>query len=484
MSSQINVKSGLFWNAINSFGRLGLSFLATVFLSRILTPSDFGTYGILLIFITISELIADSGMGGYIVKQKNVDSLDYDTLFVYNFVVSVVLYIILFISAPLIASFYEDKSLILGARLCGIVVIIQSISIISTARLLKDLSFKILAIISIVSGLVGLVAALLWGYFIGGYFALILQSIVSVSLNSFGVIWVTKTIPHIRFDFQRFKKQFSFGINLMGSTILQSVTNNLSNNIIAKIFNLNLAGIYVQSAKLQNIPTSLTQSILDKTFFPVFSKLNSDIREFNNQAIQMSRMAYAICFPLMSLIICLASPIILIVLGQQWIECIKTFQLLMFASFPLLIKIVNRNFLKALGFTRDIFLSDFYPFIILLICMGISIYLRNYYILVLSFVISNIASAAFSIYYISKRCKLSVVKLISDILTFCPVILIAVISVLFGSNGLIFSIIISLAFIIYFVTYYIIGVPEYNIITQQIRKILHKIRFKWENYFV
>lgn len=477
MSNQINVKSGLFWNAINSFGRLGLSFLATVFLSRILTPSDFGTYGILLIFITISELIADSGMGGYIVKQKNVDSLDYDTLFVYNFVVSVVLYIVLFLSAPLIASFYEDNSLVLGTRLCGIVVIIQSISIISTARLLKDLSFKILAIISIISGLVGLVAALLWGYFIGGYFALILQSIVSVSLNSFGLMWVTKTIPHFRFDFQRFKKQFSFGINLMGSTILQSVTNNLSNNIIAKIFNMNLAGIYVQSAKLQNIPTSLTQSILDKTFFPVFSKINSDLSEFNKQAIQMSRMAYAICFPLMSLIICLAYPIILIVLGEQWIECIKTFQLLMFASYPLLIKIINRNFLKALGYTRDIFLTDLYPFVILLVCMGVSIYLRSYYILVLSFVISNIASAAFSIYYISKRCKLSVAQLFKDILVFCPIIITAVLSVLWCSNNLTIGIVILLAFIFYFVFYYFIGIPEYIIISQQVRKLLHKNKF-------
>lgn len=477
MSDKISVKSGLFWNAINSFGRLGLSFLATVFLSRILTPSDFGTYGILLIFITISELIADSGMGGYIVKQKNVDSLDYDTLFVYNLVVSVLLYLILFFLSPAIARFYGDESLVLGTRLCGIVVIIQSISIIATARLLKDLSFKVLAIISIVSGAAGLISALVWGYFIGGYFALILQSLVSVSLNSFGMMWVTKTIPHIRFDYLRFKKQFSFGINLMGSTILQSVTNNLSNNIIAKIFNMNLAGIYVQSAKLQNIPTSLTQSILDKTFFPVFSKINTDLEEFNKQASQMSRMAYAICFPLMSLIICLASPIILIVLGQQWIGCVKTFQLLMFASFPLLIKIVNRNYLKALGYTRDIFLIDLYPFIILLVCIGVSIYLHSYYILVLSFVVSNIASVAFSIYYVSKRCKLSAAKLINDILTFCPIILTAVISVLWGCNGLIINIIISLTFIIYYIFYYIIAVPEYIIITQRIRKVLHKNKF-------
>ena len=474
MSEVLNVKSGLFWNSINSFGRLGLNFLATVFLSRILTPSDFGTYGILLIFITISELIADSGMGGYIVKHKEVDSLDYDTLFVYNLVVSVLLYAVLFISAPYIARFYEDESLILGTRLCGIVVIIQSISIISTARLLKELSFKILAIISIVSGAIGLVSALIWGYCIGGYFALILQSLVSVTLNTVGLMWFTKTIPHFRFNFSRFKKQFSFGINLMGSTILQSITNNLSNNIIAKLFNMNLAGIYVQSSKLQNIPTSLIQSILDKTFFPVFSKINSDLEEFNRQARQMSRMAYAIGFPLMSLIICLARPIILIVLGTQWIECIKTFQLLMFASYPLLIKIINRNFLKALGFTRDILFIDLFPFFILLILLSVSIFLRSYYILVLSLVICNITSAVFSIYYISKRCQQSIVTPINSILPFCPIIIIAFLS-FFGGDKELFIIISFIGFFLYFIICFIIGLPEYVMIVQQMRNILRKL---------
>lgn len=123
MSDDKQIKLGLFWNAVNSFGRLGLNFLATVILARLLTPSDFGTYGILLIFITISELIADSGMGGYIVKKQNVDSLDYDTLFLYNLIVSCILYIVLYFSAPWLAHFYADESLIMGTRICGIVVI-------------------------------------------------------------------------------------------------------------------------------------------------------------------------------------------------------------------------------------------------------------------------------------------------------------------------------------------------------------------------
>lgn len=474
MNNKYSIQSGIFWNAINSIGRLGLSFLATVFLSRILTPSDFGTYGVLIIFITIAELIADSGMGGYIVKQQNVDSLDYDTLFVYNLAVSVILYILLFISAPYIAIFYKDESLVLGMRLCGIVIIAQSISIIATARLQKELAFKNLAIISILSGVTGLIFALLWGYYIGGYFSLILQSIVSVLTNSFGVMWILKSIPRLRFDRNRFKKQFRFGINLMGSTMLQSVTCNISNNIIAKIFNMNLAGIYTQSAKLQTIPTSLAQSILDKTLFPVFSKLSTDLDLFNIQAYKMSRITYALCFPLMSIIIYLAKPIILIILGEQWTDCIKTFQILMLASFPMLIKNVNRNFIKSLGFTKDILLMEFYPFLILIVCVGISVYSKSYFFLVISIVLSTFVSAVMSIYYLSKRCLQKTSKLIKSIIIFTPFIFEAFLSIVLENNGLFYYSIFLLLTALTILSYNLLGITEYVQLVHKFKLVLNK----------
>lgn len=477
MSDDKQIKLGLFWNAVNSFGRLGLNFLATVILARLLTPSDFGTYGILLIFITISELIADSGMGGYIVKKQNVDSLDYDTLFLYNLIVSCILYIVLYFSAPWLAHFYADESLIMGTRICGIVVIIQSVSIISTARLLKDFSFKILAIISLLSGVLGLISALVWGYFIGGYFALILQSLVSVSVNSLGVIWVTKYIPHLRFNFSRFKDQFSFGINLMGSTLLQSITNNISNNIIAKTFNMNLAGIYVQSAKLQSIPTTLIQSIADKTFFPVFAKLSTDVAQFNLQASQMSRMVYAFCFPLITLIICFARLIILIILGEQWIDCIYTFQILMFASYPLLVKNVNRNLLKALGFTRDIFRMEFYPFLFFMICIGVSIGFQSFLMMVVSIVLCSVFSAIMSMFYISKRSKQRMEILIKNILMFSPIILVACVSLFADTTSFISYLLYTLVVCAYIIVCYYIGVPEYVKIKHYIENLIQKIKY-------
>lgn len=473
MNNNVTLRSGLFWNAVNSIGRLGLNFVATIILSRLLTPSDFGTYGILLIFITVSELIADSGMGGYIIKQQNVDDLDYDTLFVYNLVVSIFLYIIIFVLAPYIAEFYNNESLCLGIRICSSVIVIQSMSIIATARLLKGMLFKKMAVISIFSGIIGLLTAVAWGYFWGGYFALIIQLLVSGSLNSFGQMYAVRSVPRLRFDFLRFKKQFRFGINLMGSTMLQSLTTNIVNNIIAKIFNLRIAGIYVQSAKLQSIPTSLVQSILDKTFFPVFSKITFDLSLFNIQATKTSRMTYAICFPLLSLVICLADPLVYVVLGSQWIDCVKTFQILMLASYPMLVKVVNRNLLKALGYTGDILRMELYPFFMLVVGLVISVVIRSYLFLILSIVLCNVMSAIVSFVSVSKRSKISAYSQLANILRFSPVIIIAITSMFFTNGGLAYAIPLVLL-LLFVIVYYIIGVPEYVILVEQMIMFIRK----------
>lgn len=426
MKSNINFNKGLGWNIINSIFGLVVGLSSTVILSRLLTPSDFGTFGILLILITIAELLADSGMGGYLVKTKNISEEDYDTLFVYNFFTSVVLYLILFFTAPVIAEFYNNNSLILGIRLSSIVVVLQSISIIATANLLRSLAFKQLAIMNVISNIMGLLLAVIWAYYIGGFLALVVQSIVSVSINSLGKIWISKSIPHFRFDFKCFKRQFSFGINLMGSTVIQSISSNISNNIIAKIFDVSLAGSFIQSSKLQSVPVSLIQGVLDRTFFPILSKINDNMSLFIMESRKISRFTYALCYPMFTFIIVLGKPIIVILLGDQWIECVMTFQFLMLASFPALVKILNRNILKSLGHTEDIFLMELFPFIVLCVCFIITVYIKSYNMFVFLMVVYSFISSLVSTVFVSRRFNQNIRVMISDVLSYSPFFVISI----------------------------------------------------------
>lgn len=461
MSSKINIRKGIGWNVINSLFRVTLGILSTIILSRMLSPSDFGIFGVLMIFITASELLADCGMASYIVRTNNIHANDYDTLFVYNFTVSLLLYIVLYLIAPWIAAFYNNDALILGTRLSCIVVIFQSVSIIANANLLRNLAFKELTIISIISSILGLIAAIIWAYYIGDFFALVMQSLVSVFINSVGQLWITKIIPHFHFNFDCFKKQFAFGINLMGSTILQSFCSNISTNIIAKIFNVNLAGIFIQSSKLQNVSVSVIQGVIDRTFFPTLSKISNDLDSFILESRKLNRMSCAIFFPLFTFVVILAKPIVIILLGEQWIECVTTFQLLMIGAFPALIKILNRNVLKALGHTRDIFITDFLTFIFFAWCLFMSLYFKNYILFVVFAIMYNFLCAFISIVYISKRFNMPIMPIIKDVYTYIPFLLISIVDLFINDYGMMYYIINFTFVIILLFMYFMFKNQEY-----------------------
>lgn len=229
MNKTGSVKFGILWNSLQQFGQLGITFVSTIILARLLTPEDYGIYGILMIFISVSEMLADSGIAGYIIKKQNVTPIYYDTLFVYNMCVSGIMYLFLFFSAPFIADFYEKEMLISVIRILGLVLLLHAFSITQFTRLLKDLQFHKLALISIVAGVAALCVALLLAYRGLGIWALIFQQLVLVALTTILYLVVNRRIPHFRFDMRVFKEQFAFGINLFGSSVLMAITNNIDN---------------------------------------------------------------------------------------------------------------------------------------------------------------------------------------------------------------------------------------------------------------
>lgn len=455
-----SIRIGLFWNTLNTIGRLGLSFLATIVLARILSPEDYGIWGLIAIFVSISELLADSGMGGYLVKKQDLRAIDYNTLFVYNLVVSVLLYILIFISAPFIANFYHNEGIIPAIRVASLAILFQALGITATSKLLKELRFKELAIISIGSGLFSFIVAIILAYNHFGYWALIYQNIVAALLASLGVYIYSRHLPRLKFNFGIFKEQFGFGVNLMGDNLLNSLSTNIGNNIIGKFFSLSLTGQYVQASKLQGISVSTISSIVDKTFFPHFSKINNDLSLIQRNSRKLSRLMYAYCFPLFLVVIFFAKFIVNLLLGSQWLECIPILQVLMIASFPALGKAMNRNILKAMGYTQAIFRIELYSTVFLSLTLCFAIAVKSFWVIILSVVITKFISYILSVFYLRSKCAFSIMRLFRDFIIFMPLALIPIIvGILFGFNILTFI----FGFIPLVATYSLAGVKEYQI---------------------
>ena len=179
------VKSGILWTSIQQFGTIGVQFFSIVILSRLLTPRDYGLLGMISIFITISNMLVDSGMGGSLLYKKNINQIDYYTLFIYNLVISCCIYVVIFFIAPFIADFYETPELSSLMRILAISIVINSFSIVQRYILYRNLKYKKIAIINLLSGSISLVLAIILAYNKLGVWSLIFQQVSSSFLTLF-----------------------------------------------------------------------------------------------------------------------------------------------------------------------------------------------------------------------------------------------------------------------------------------------------------
>ena len=202
--------SGMIWSAVQKFGNMGISFVSNIVLARMLTPEDYGCIGMLAIFIVVSNTFVDGGFGSALIQKKDPTQEDYSTIFWWNIFISSVLYGVLYLSAPFIAEFYHMELLSSILRVQGIVLIINSLNIIQTNQLRKQLKFKRLANVTIIAHIIAAVSAIILAWKGWGVWALVAQQIIASSVISI-LLWIlNKWMPDFSFSKESFKKMFIF----------------------------------------------------------------------------------------------------------------------------------------------------------------------------------------------------------------------------------------------------------------------------------
>lgn len=206
---------GIIWKAVDSFAVQGIQLIIGIVLARILMPSDYGLLGMLAIFLALSQTFVDSGMGSGLIQRKDCSSQDFSTVFVFNFGVSAFFYLLLYVSAPYIANFYNVPELIPITRVIGINIIINALSVVQRARLTIALDFKTQANINIIATSVSGVVAIYLAYSGFGVWSLVVRQIVS-SVISVVLLWsMSSWKPSVVFSKQSFKELFGYGSKLL-----------------------------------------------------------------------------------------------------------------------------------------------------------------------------------------------------------------------------------------------------------------------------
>ena len=206
--------SAMFWKAVETFAGQIIAFVVGIIVARILMPSDYGLVGMLAIFITISDIFVSGGFSAALIQRQSRSDVDYSTVFFFNLFVGIFFYFILYLSAPYIAKFYNEPTLIPLTRILTLNIIINSLSIVQQARLTLNLDFKTQAKISIlstvISGTIGISAA----YKGFGVWAIVLQRLTSATIKTILLYYFNAWFPKLIFSIESFKKLFSFGSKL------------------------------------------------------------------------------------------------------------------------------------------------------------------------------------------------------------------------------------------------------------------------------
>ncbi|MDY6300584.1 MAG: lipopolysaccharide biosynthesis protein [Bacteroidales bacterium] len=351
---------GLFWGFLSSGGMQLLNLIIGIFLARLLSPGEYGIVGMLAIFSLIAGNLQDSGFGVALINIKNITHNDYNSVFWVNIVVSLFLYAVLFMCAPLIAAFYHQPCLIPLSRLIFLGFIFAAIGISPNALLTRNLRIKEKAIISLVAlltaGTVGVVMALK-GF---SYWSLAAQQVLYNVIVCIGRYFFARWYPTFKVDFTPVKQMFSFSYKVLITTILTTINNNVLTVIFGRLFPAIAVGNYTQANKWNTMANQLVANTVAQVAQPVFTRVNDDNHERQQRVFgKMLRFTAFLAFPAMFGLSLVAPQVILLTIGDKWIDSIPLLQILCVsgAFFPLFT--VYQNQILSLG------KSDYYMWITL-----------------------------------------------------------------------------------------------------------------------
>lgn len=341
--------SGVAWALIEKFGAAGVKLILGIVLARLLTPEDFGLIGMITVFFVIAEVFVDSGFAMAYVQKKEVSDIDADTVFYTNLIISILLFILLFLCAPLIADFYKQPRLVMLTRIMAVVIIINAFNVIQRAKLMRSVNFKQLSRItltsSVLSGAIGILAALKEM----GVWALVLQNISNRTFIMIGFWYASDYRPERRFSKQSFSSMFSFGSWMLISNIIRTFFDNIYLLTIGKFYPVAQLGFYSKAKQIVSLSSNNIAQAVGSVAFPVYASLQDDKKRIQNAMHGFITQTMFFIVPLLTVLIVVARPLILLLLTEKWEPMIPYFQLICFTAILYPLNQINAQSLIALG---------------------------------------------------------------------------------------------------------------------------------------
>lgn len=347
---------GTLWSAVERLATQAVQFVVMIVMARMLTPDDYGLVAMLAVFIAVAQSLVDSGFTQALIRKRDRTDTDCCTVFYFNIAAGVLLYLVFFASAPLIAGFYDEPVLVPLTRVICLCVIINSFALVQRALLTINIDFKPLAKASLLaaglSGIIGIILA--WQG--AGVWAIVWQTLANLALNAALLWWFTAWRPRLLYSWASFRELFGFGSKLAGAGVIDTVYRNMYQLVIGKVFSAADLGYYTRAQQFAELPSSNLSGIIQRVTFPVLCTVSDDEARMADGYRRLLRFSAFAVFPLMMLLAAVARPLVEVLLPPRWAFAATLLSILCFQMMWYPIHAINLNLLNVVG-RSDLFLK-------------------------------------------------------------------------------------------------------------------------------
>lgn len=345
------VINSMIWKLLERLSSQLVSFVISIVLARLLMPEDYGIIAIVLVFISFANVIIDGGLNTALIQKKHASQVDFSTIFWFCLALAIVVYVILFVAAPIIAHFYENDLLVPVLRVLCLIVFFNSFNSIQRAYVARHMLFQKLFYINAVSLVISGSLGITMAYLSFGVWALVAQSLSNAMICCFFMWYSIQWRPTCVFSNTSFRSLFDFGWKIFLTNLIVSIYNNIRSLLIGKVYNPTSLAYFDRGRTLPDLIVYNVTSTLNAVLLPAFSEEQDNIQRVKQMMRRSIKVSYFVLCPLLIGFIVTAKDVVLLLLTEKWLPCVPFIQIFCIAYILTPVQNVNMTTIQSLGYS-------------------------------------------------------------------------------------------------------------------------------------
>lgn len=348
--------SGLFWRYGERTCAQGVQFIVSIILARLLSPREYGYIGLIIAFIGIGNVFVQSGLGNALIQNKNVNEKDYSSVFFTSIIIGIILFVNMQFLAPAISYFYDEPKLINPIRVLSFMFILAGINTVQQAYVSKKMIFRKFFFSTVLGTIISAIVGICLAYKGFGIWALVWQQLINQVVGTI-VLWViVDWRPILYFSVSRVKRLFTFGGNLLLSSLIDTIYNNMYTFVLGKAYKPDIVGYYNRGKNIPNLIITNINTSIQSVLFPAISREQGDPQKVKRIVRRSIITSTFLIFPCMAGLIATAKSLTIILLTEKWLPSVPFLQFSCFTYAFWPIHTANLQAISAIG-RSDIYLK-------------------------------------------------------------------------------------------------------------------------------